>query len=63
MGQHLRMFSHAPTDAQNYNTHVYLAMLKEGDQLKGAIIGLLIGYFATRFGGEGPQTVEPLQRA
>lgn len=30
---------------------------------EGAIIGLLIGYFATRFGGEGPQTVEPLQRA
>lgn len=40
MGQHLRMFSDVPTDAQDYNTHVYLATLKEGDQLKGAIIGL-----------------------
>lgn len=24
---------------------------------EGAIIGLIIGYFATRFGGEGPETV------
>ena len=24
---------------------------------EGAIVGLLIGYFATRFGGEGPGTV------
>ncbi len=24
---------------------------------EGAVIGLLIGYFATRFGGEGPETV------
>lgn len=40
MGQHLRMFRHAPTDAQNYNTHVYLATLKKEGILKGAIIGL-----------------------
>ena len=25
--------------------------------LEGAIVGLIIGFFATRFGGEGPQTV------
>ena len=25
--------------------------------LEGAIVGLLIGYLATRFGGEGPETV------
>ena len=25
---------------------------------EGAIIGLIIGYFATRFGGEGKETVE-----
>ena len=25
---------------------------------EGAIIGLIIGYFATRFGGEGPETVD-----
>jgi hypothetical protein len=25
---------------------------------EGAIFGLLIGYFATRFGGEGPKTVQ-----
>lgn len=25
---------------------------------EGAIIGLIIGYFATRFGGEGPKTVD-----
>jgi hypothetical protein len=24
---------------------------------EGAIVGLVIGYFATRFGGEGPETV------
>ncbi len=24
---------------------------------EGAIVGILIGYFATRFGGEGPETV------
>jgi hypothetical protein len=24
---------------------------------EGAIVGLLIGYFATRFGGEGPETL------
>jgi hypothetical protein len=23
---------------------------------EGAVVGLLIGYFATRFGGEGPET-------
>jgi hypothetical protein len=28
--------------------------------LEGAIIGLLIGYFATRFGGEGPETTNVL---
>jgi hypothetical protein len=26
---------------------------------EGAIVGLIIGYFATRFGGEGPATVRP----
>ena len=26
---------------------------------EGAVVGLLIGYFATRFGGEGPATVRP----
>ena len=26
--------------------------------LEGAVIGLLIGYFATRFGGEGKETVD-----
>ena len=26
---------------------------------EGAILGLVIGYFATRFGGEGPRTVNP----
>ncbi len=26
--------------------------------LEGALVGLLIGYLATRFGGEGPETVE-----
>ena len=26
MGQHLRMFQHAPTDAQDYNTHVYFVL-------------------------------------
>ena len=26
---------------------------------EGAIVGLVIGYFATRFGGEGPGTVNP----
>jgi len=26
---------------------------------EGAIVGLLIGYFATRFGGEGPATIRP----
>ena len=26
--------------------------------VEGAIIGMVIGYFATRFGGEGPKTVE-----
>ena len=26
--------------------------------LEGAIVGIIIGYFATRFGGEGKQTVE-----
>ncbi len=26
---------------------------------EGAIVGLVIGYFATRFGGEGPATVRP----
>ena len=26
---------------------------------EGAILGFIIGYFATRFGGEGPGTVEP----
>ena len=40
MGQHLRMFQHATTDDQDYNTHVYLATLQEGGILKGAIIGL-----------------------
>ena len=25
--------------------------------LEGALIGLLIGYLATRYGGEGPETV------
>jgi hypothetical protein len=25
--------------------------------VEGAIIGLVIGYFATRFGGEGPETI------
>ncbi len=25
---------------------------------EGAIIGLIIGFFATRFGGEGPETVD-----
>ena len=25
--------------------------------LEGALVGLLIGYFATRFGGEGKETV------
>ena len=25
---------------------------------EGAIVGLIIGYFATRFGGEGPETVQ-----
>ena len=25
--------------------------------VEGAVVGLLIGYFATRFGGEGPETV------
>ena len=27
--------------------------------VEGAIVGLLIGYVATRFGGEGPATVQP----
>lgn len=27
---------------------------------EGAVVGLLIGYFATRFGGEGPETVQHL---
>lgn len=26
--------------------------------LEGAIVGLIIGYFATRLGGEGPETVD-----
>ncbi len=26
---------------------------------EGALVGLFIGYFATRFGGEGPATVRP----
>ena len=26
---------------------------------EGAIVGLFIGYFATRYGGEGPATVRP----
>jgi hypothetical protein len=26
--------------------------------LDGAVFGLIIGYFATRFGGEGKETVE-----
>ena len=26
--------------------------------LEGAIVGIIIGYFATRFGGEGKETVE-----
>jgi hypothetical protein len=26
---------------------------------EGAIVGIIIGYFATRFGGEGPATVRP----
>jgi len=26
--------------------------------LEGAIIGIIIGYFATRFGGEGKETLE-----
>ena len=26
---------------------------------EGAVVGLVIGYFATRFGGEGPATVQP----
>lgn len=25
---------------------------------EGAVVGLIIGYFATRFGGEGKETVE-----
>jgi hypothetical protein len=25
--------------------------------LEGAIVGLIMGYFATRFGGEGEETV------
>ena len=27
---------------------------------EGALVGLLIGYFATRFGGEGPETVRTI---
>ena len=27
---------------------------------EGAMVGLLIGYFATRFGGEGPETVDAI---
>jgi hypothetical protein len=27
--------------------------------VEGAIVGLLIGYVATRYGGEGPATVQP----
>jgi hypothetical protein len=26
--------------------------------LEGAMVGIIIGYFATRFGGEGKETVE-----
>ena len=26
---------------------------------EGAVIGIIIGYVATRFGGEGPETVAP----
>ena len=29
---------------------------------EGALVGLLIGYFATRYGGEGAQTVQDLGR-
>lgn len=25
---------------------------------EGAVVGLIIGYFATRFGGEGPETID-----
>lgn len=30
--------------------------------LEGAIVGLFIGYFATRFGGEGKETVSDMSR-
>jgi hypothetical protein len=31
--------------------------------LEGAIVGIVIGYFATRFGGEGKETLEDVQPA
>ncbi len=30
--------------------------------LEGAIVGIIIGYFATRFGGEGKETVDAVVR-
>jgi hypothetical protein len=30
--------------------------------LEGAVVGIIIGYFATRFGGEGKETVEAVNR-
>jgi hypothetical protein len=30
--------------------------------LEGAVVGIIIGYFATRFGGEGKETVDAVVR-
>lgn len=40
MIQHLRMFPHATTDAQDFNTDVYVDTLQEGGRRKVAIINL-----------------------